>query len=132
MMRKGSSYVRLIAGLTGSLGSGLVAQVGPLNPTASTVIHVPAGGLHYSSINIPAGVVVNFMEIGGAGVLPAVIRCDGDAVVDGTLSASAELLRRARGPAPRATTTSAGSRGSVTTCRKAPSISRDKLIRTEV
>lgn len=84
--------ILLRCAFVGLLSAGVSAQVGPLNPTVSTVIPVPAGGLHYSSINIPAGVVVNFMEIGGAGVIPAVIRCDGDAIVDGALSVSAELL----------------------------------------
>lgn len=62
------------------------AQHPALAPTANTTIVVPNGVMHYSSINIPAGVTVQFLAPGGAPGVPAIVHCDGDAVVHGTLS----------------------------------------------
>jgi hypothetical protein len=76
----------------GLLSAGMLAQVGPLNPTSSINIQMPLGGLHYSSVNIPAGVVVNFWAPGGP-FRPALIRCDGDFMIEGVVSVSGELLR---------------------------------------
>ena len=63
----------------------------PLWPTVNTTIVVGVGELHYSSINIPAGVTVRFVAAGGAPGLPAIVRCDGDAIVHGTLSVTGDL-----------------------------------------
>ena len=63
--------------------SALQAQPPALAPTSSTMI-ATGGSLHYSSILIPAGVTVQF-----TGVAPAVVLCDGDCIVHGTLSAAA-------------------------------------------
>jgi hypothetical protein len=62
----------------------------PLWPTVNTTIVVGVGELHYSSINIPAGVTVRFVAAGGAPGLPAIVRCDGDAIVHGTLSVTGD------------------------------------------
>lgn len=66
-----------------AMSSALAAQFPVLAPTSNTTI-ATGGSLHYSSILIPAGVTVQFT--GGA---PAVVRCDGDCIVHGTLSAAA-------------------------------------------
>jgi hypothetical protein len=79
------------------------AQVPPLNPTSNTTI-TTGGVLHYSSIHIPAGVVVQF-----AGTAPAIVRCDGDAVIDGGMSVSAAGSYPG---GPGAVTLGAGSSGS--------------------
>ncbi len=68
-----------------------MGQAGSLNPTTSVAIQMPLGGLHYSSVHIPAGVVVNFWGNGWP-FDPGLIRCDGDFVVDGVMSVSGELL----------------------------------------
>ena len=66
------------------------AQPPVLAPTANTTITVGAGPLHYASIDIPVGVTVRFVPpTSGSGPvpgMPAVILCDGDATVHGTLS----------------------------------------------
>ena len=64
------------------LPSVLPAQYPALAPTSNTVIST-SGPLHYSSILIPAGVTVRF-----TGTAPAVVSCDGDCIVHGTLSAA--------------------------------------------
>lgn len=65
--------------------SALTAQAPALNPTSNVTI--PSGGvLHYSSILIPAGVTVQF-----AGNAPAIVQCDGDCIVLGTLSVAANF-----------------------------------------
>ena len=63
-----------------SVVSALPAQPQPLAPTSNITI-TTGGTLHYSSILIPAGVTVRF-----DGAAPAVVRCDGDCIVHGTLS----------------------------------------------
>jgi hypothetical protein len=67
----------------------LVAQY-PLTPTINTTIVVPPGALHYSVIHIPAGVTVRFVApgFGPSSIpgMPAVIRCDGDAIIHGSIS----------------------------------------------
>jgi hypothetical protein len=69
------------------------AQVQPLVPTSDTFINV-TGPLRYSRIAIPAGVKVSF---GIANVnwpvpfIPAVIQCDGDVQIDGTVSVEGDL-----------------------------------------
>ena len=74
----------------------LRAQYPPLAPTVNTTIVVPAGALHYSSINIPAGVTVRFVApgVGPASIpgMPTVLRCDGDAIVHGTLSLAGDFI----------------------------------------
>lgn len=73
----------------------LRAQPQPLAPTANLTIVVPAGPLHYSSIHIPAGVDVRFVAptVGSMSVpgMPAVILCDGDAIVHGSLTLAYSL-----------------------------------------
>lgn len=65
------------------------AQPPALAPTVDTTIVVPAGPLHYSYIDVPAGVTVRFVApgFGWSSVpgMPAVVLCDGDVVVHGTL-----------------------------------------------
>jgi hypothetical protein len=71
------------------LSAGARAQYPPLAPTSNTTIVVPTGVLHYSSIHVPAGVTVRFVALGfgpsSAQGMPAVVLCDGDAIVHGTL-----------------------------------------------
>jgi hypothetical protein len=68
------------------------AQLPALAPTTSTSI-VVNGTLHYSSILVPVGVTVRFVV--PAGSLPprppAVVLCDGDAIVHGTLSVAGDV-----------------------------------------
>jgi hypothetical protein len=69
------------------------AQHPALAPMADTTIVVPSGPLNYSSILIPAGVTVRFVAPGGVTGLPgspALVRCDGDAVVHGTISVAGD------------------------------------------
>lgn len=64
------------------------AQPPVLAPTANTTIVVPNGPLHYSSIHVPAGVTVRFVAPGGSLSIPArpaILHCDGDAIVHGTV-----------------------------------------------
>jgi len=74
--------VRTVLLLTALLST-LPAQPQPLAPTSNLTI-TTGGTLHYSSILIPAGVTVQF-----TGTAPAVVQCDGDCIVNGTLSAAA-------------------------------------------
>ena len=73
-----------------SAAAAVSAQHPALSPTADMTIVVNSGVLHYSSISIPAGVTVRFMApgLGWLSVpgMPAVVLCDGDAIVHGTLS----------------------------------------------
>ncbi len=55
------------------------AQPPVLAPTTNVTIST-ANPLHYASIHVPAGVTVTF-----DGANPALVRCDGDAIVDGTI-----------------------------------------------
>jgi hypothetical protein len=70
------------------------AQSQVLAPTVSTTI-VVNGPLRYSTIHIPAGVTVRFRApgfgFGSVPGIPAVVRCDGDAVIHGELSLMANL-----------------------------------------
>lgn len=68
------------------------AQHPPLAPTSDTTIVVPFGALHYSLIHIPAGVTVKFIAPGGVPGMPAVVLCDGDAIVHGTLSVAGDII----------------------------------------
>lgn len=65
------------------------AQPPVLAPTVDTYIVVPAGPLHYSSIHVPVGVTLGFVAPGGPFMpvpnQPAVVICDGDVIVEGTL-----------------------------------------------
>lgn len=72
------------------------AQTLPLAPTADTTIVVPSGTLHYSSILVPAGVTVRFVAPGfgpaSLSDMPAVVMCDCDAIVHGTLWLSGDNI----------------------------------------
>ena len=62
-----------------------------LAPTSDTTITVSSSVLHYSSIDIPTGVTVRFVVPGYGPVspgMPAILLCDGDAIVHGSLSVS--------------------------------------------
>lgn len=86
-MRHALSFSLAVAGAT--------AQHPPLAPTATTTIVVSTGVLQYSSIQIPAGVAVRFVVAGGGQQnpgMPAVVLCDGDAIVHGTLSVAGEAI----------------------------------------
>lgn len=69
---------------------GLAAQAPVLAPVVDTTIVVGSTPLHYSAVMIPAGVTVRFVApgIGPASIpgMPAIVRCDGDAVIDGVMS----------------------------------------------
>jgi hypothetical protein len=78
-----------------------MAQPPVLAPTADLTI--PTGAvLHYASIQIPAGVTVRFV-----GSQPALVRCDGDARIDGVMSVSGGA-----GLVPGASNLGTGSTGS--------------------
>lgn len=79
----------------------LKAQAPVLAPTADVAIQTGAI-LHYASIQIPVGVTVRFV-----GSQPALVRCDGDAQIDGVMTVSAGI-----GLVPGATNLGAGSNGS--------------------
>lgn len=72
-----------------ALADVVCAQPPTLSPLVDTTIVVPAGVLHYSAINIPVGVTVRFVAPGfgplSSPAFPAIVRCDGDAIVRGTL-----------------------------------------------
>ena len=73
------------------------AQPPALAPTANTTIFAPmSGALHYSSIDVPAGVTVQFRAPGAGGTgqpgKPAIVLCDGDAIVHGTLFLAGDNL----------------------------------------
>ncbi len=72
------------------------AQAAALAPTSDTTIVVPPGALHYISIHIPVGVTVRFVSPGfGPSSLPgmpAMVLCDGDVIVHGTLSLAGDLI----------------------------------------
>jgi hypothetical protein len=78
--------VRLFPSVVLTLGPS--AQHPVLAPTSNTVITAGASPLHYSAIQIPAGVTVRFVCPAGwpTPFTPAVVHCDGDAIVHGTLS----------------------------------------------
>jgi hypothetical protein len=90
---KGVVCAVLITAL-GSLGlvTSVRAQHPVLAPTSNTTIVVSSAPLHYSAITVPVGVTVRFVAPGGGRSsvpdLPAVIYCDGDVDVRGTLSVS--------------------------------------------
>ncbi len=64
-------------------------QIPALAPTTDATIVVPIGVLRYSTIQIPTGVTVRFVAPGFGGLsvtgMPALVICDGDAIVHGTL-----------------------------------------------
>jgi hypothetical protein len=74
----------------------LRAQFPPLSPTTNMTIVVPSGMLHYSSIYIPLGVTVRFVAPGFGPLsvpsMPAVVLCDGDATVHGTLWLAGDII----------------------------------------
>jgi hypothetical protein len=82
------------------LAQGLTAQPPVLAPTADISIQTGAV-LHYASINIPVGVTVRFV-----GSQPALVRCDGDAQIDGVMTVSATY-----GPVPGETNLGSGGQG---------------------
>lgn len=61
----------------------LAAQPPALAPTTNVSISTDNGVLHYASIHVPLGVVVRFV-----GTQPALVRCDGDAWIEGELTVS--------------------------------------------
>ncbi|MGE3171226.1 MAG: hypothetical protein AB7O97_01290 [Planctomycetota bacterium] len=71
------------------------AQHPALSPTSDTTI-VVSGPLHYSSISVPAGVTVRFTAPGfgpfSVPGMPAVVFCDGDAIVHGKLALEGEII----------------------------------------
>ncbi|MGE3171705.1 MAG: hypothetical protein AB7O97_03705 [Planctomycetota bacterium] len=71
------------------------AQHPALSPTSDITI-VVSGPLHYSSILVPAGVTVRFTApgFGSSSVpgMPAVVFCDGDAIVHGTLLLEGDII----------------------------------------
>lgn len=71
------------------------AQHPALAPSANTTI-VVNGTVHYSSILVPAGVTVRFVAPGFGPLsvpgIPAVVVCDGDAIVHGTLFLAADII----------------------------------------
>ena len=82
------------------------AQYPVLAPTVDTSI-VVTGPLHYSSIHIPPGVTVRFVLPPNTWPIPftpAVVRCDGDAIVHGTLSVAGDTVNGYGFPAGLVTT----------------------------
>jgi hypothetical protein len=81
-----SSGVRLLFVLM--LVVGAAAQHSPLTPTSNTVVVMTQAPMRYSFIHIPFGVTVEFQHpaVWPVPFTPAVIVCDGDAIVHGTLS----------------------------------------------
>ena len=75
--------IHCLAAVVPALLTPMRAQQPVLNPTSNVTLWT-GGPLHYSSILIPAGVTVQF-----TGTVPAVLLCDGDCIVHGTLSAAA-------------------------------------------
>ena len=69
------------------------AQHPVLAPTSDTTIVVSTAALHYSAITIPAGVTVRFVTpvVWPIPFAPAVVVCDGDAIVHGTLSVGGDI-----------------------------------------
>ena len=88
----GSSRTSLVAVVPLCAAAVARTQVPPLAPTTDTSI-VVNGPLHYSSILVPAGVTVRFVLPLGwpPPFLPAVVLCDGDAIVHGTLSVAGDV-----------------------------------------
>ncbi|MCB9880014.1 MAG: hypothetical protein H6835_20675, partial [Planctomycetes bacterium] len=86
------------------------AQALPLAPTADTIVPVSTSSLHYSSIDVPAGVTVWFVAAGPD--LPAVVVCDGDVSVRGTLSLSLTSFPSGPGLPAGWVATGAGTAGS--------------------
>jgi len=86
-------------------GGAMRAQFPPLAPTSDTTI-VVSGPLHYSSIVVPVGVTVRFVlpATFPPPFFPAVISCDGDAIVHGTFSISGNIIVGFGLPAGRVTT----------------------------
>jgi len=86
----GSCYLYMILLLL--VGVEVDAQHPVLAPTSNTTIVVTSAPLRYSSITVPAGVTVRFVAPGfgpnSIPGMPAVIYCDGDVDVHGTLSVS--------------------------------------------
>lgn len=93
--------VSCLAAIVPALLTPLLAQHPVLHPTSNVVIST-SGALHYSSILIPAGVTVWF-----SGTAPAVVLCDGDCIVHGTLSAASS----GTADGPGAVTTGIGTPG---------------------
>jgi hypothetical protein len=95
---RGSSWLLL---LLLCVTTSLRAQYPPLAPTADTTIVVSSGALQYSSISIPVGVTVRFEAPSPGGFplpgVPAIVLCDGDAIIEGTLSVSGNAANQAAG-----------------------------------
>lgn len=66
--------------------SGSTGVDGAFNPTVNTILTLPPDGIkHYTTVNIPVGVVVTFKK--NATNTPAVILATGDVTIAGTLQA---------------------------------------------
>jgi hypothetical protein len=69
--------------------SGSTGADGAFNPTANTVLQVPAGGVfNFTTVNIPSGVVVSFAK--SASNDPVTILAQGDVYIAGTIGVSGQ------------------------------------------
>jgi hypothetical protein len=97
------------------VGLPLAAQHPALAPTVDTTIVVTGGVLHYSTIHVPAGVSVRFEAPGWGSQstpgIPAIVVCDGDAIVHGSLSVSTAPFGSGQGWPAGWVTTGVGSWG---------------------
>jgi hypothetical protein len=67
--------------------SGSTGADGAFNPTANTVLQVPADGIYnFTSVNIPAGVTVTFQK--NVGNTPIYMLATGDVSINGVISVS--------------------------------------------
>lgn len=70
-----------------AVDSGSTGADGALAPVVDTAIGLPPSGiLNYTTINIPSGVTVTFLN--NASNTPAVVLVQGDAVIDGSINVS--------------------------------------------
>ena len=74
--------------------SGSTGADGAFNPTANTELQVPAGGvLHFTTVTIPAGVLVTVKP--NAANTPLTILASGDVLIDGVLSVTGSAAQGA-------------------------------------
>lgn len=96
-MNKWSSILKvaLASSLFAASSSGFAAYISPstgadgaFNPTTSQSIQLPPDGIfNYTSVNIPAGVVITYVK--NAANTPVTILASGDATIAGTINVSA-------------------------------------------